>query len=67
MESSNHAMAHDNYVYDYPQGGSNTTPRGLKGRRPVIFNNIHVKQDASIHGQAYVFTVMFQKQNMFFD
>lgn len=51
-----HAMAHDNYVYDYPQGGSNTTPRGLKGRRPVIFNNIHVKQDAPIHGQAYVFT-----------
>ncbi|UYY70138.1 hypothetical protein OKB57_25230 (plasmid) [Serratia marcescens] len=32
-----HAMAHDNYVYDYPQGGSNTTPRGLKGRRPVIY------------------------------
>ena len=51
-----HAMANDNYVYDYPQGGSNTTPRGLKGRRPVIFNNIHVKQDAPIHGQAYVFT-----------
>ncbi|HBT5104940.1 TPA: hypothetical protein MB753_005232, partial [Klebsiella pneumoniae] len=51
-----HAMAHDNYVFEYPQDGSNTTPRGLKGRRPVIFNNIHVKQDAPIHGQAYVFT-----------
>ncbi|EGD4912326.1 hypothetical protein IBG10_004730, partial [Salmonella enterica] len=51
-----HAMANDNYVFEYPQDGSNTTPRGLKGRRPVIFNNIHVKQDAPIHGQAYVFT-----------
>jgi len=49
------AMAHDNFVYEYPQKDGSVTPRGLKGNRPVIFNNIHVKQDAPIHGQAYVF------------
>ncbi|MGC0866558.1 hypothetical protein [Pantoea agglomerans] len=50
------AMAHDNYVFEYPQKDGAPTPRGLKGNRPVIFNNIHIKQDAPIHGQAYVFT-----------
>lgn len=49
------AHANPNYVIESTQSNGDNTVRGLRGKRPVIANNIHVAQDASVHGQLYEF------------
>lgn len=49
------AHANPNYVIESTQSNGDNTVRGLRGKRPVIANNIHVAQDATIHGQLYEF------------
>ncbi|MEY7593445.1 hypothetical protein AB9D36_27800 [Klebsiella pneumoniae] len=47
--------ANPNYVIESTQSNGDNTVRGFRGKRPVIANNIHVAQDASVHGQLYEF------------
>lgn len=49
------AHANPNYVIESTQSNGDNTVRGFRGKRPVIANNIHVAQDASVHGQLYEF------------
>lgn len=49
------AHANPNYVIESEQGDRGNTVRGYRGKRPVIANNIHTAQDASVHGQLYEF------------
>ncbi|MCC3735910.1 hypothetical protein LLS47_23710 [Rouxiella badensis] len=49
------AHANPNYVIESDQGDRGNTVRGFRGKRPVIANNIHVGQDATVHGQLYEF------------
>jgi len=47
------AHARPNYVIESNQSNGDNTVRGFRGKRAVIANNIHVAQDASIHGQLF--------------
>ncbi|EBM9611556.1 hypothetical protein LT38_22115 [Salmonella enterica subsp. enterica serovar Senftenberg] len=49
------AHANPNYVIESTQSNGDNTVRGFRGKRPVIANNIHIAQDASVHGQLYEF------------
>jgi len=49
------AHANPNYVIESTQSNGDNTVRGVRGKRATIANNIHVAQDASVHGQLFEF------------